>query len=153
MIAAVEHCVVLDARTDDVISGLNQSRNGQVVAFGSTAGEHNFRSSATEQPSHRVSRPFYRSPRLLPMMVDGRWVAEGLPEVGPHGRKHLRQHRSASVVVEINPTHGAHGIYFTLLSHLSAQPVVPRKSNGAHDGRQLRPSKLSAVAYRLSIGT
>src|SRR5260370_33418608 len=135
MLAGVEHCVVLAARTDDVISGLNQSRNGQVVAFGSTAGEHNFRSSATEQPSHRVSRPFYRSPRLLPMMVDGRWVAEGLPEVGPHGRKHLRQHRSASVVAEIKPTQAAHSIYSTLLSALSPHPAVPRDTTRAHDAR------------------
>src|SRR5882762_2080988 len=160
MLAAVEHCVVLDARTDDVISCLNQTRNRQVVAFGSTAGEHNFRSPATEQSSHRVSRPFHCGPRLLPMLVDGRCVAEGLPEVGPHGLNYVRQHRSAGVVVEINPTHAVHTIYFTLLSHISAQHVVPLKSNGALQGRHAATIKtvnyrlpFMAYRYRLSIGT
>ena len=64
--------------------------------------------SDARQPSkrrNRFARALDRRPRLLPMMMDGRGVAEVLAEVRPHGLENLGQNRRGGVVVEINPAH------------------------------------------------
>ncbi len=60
------------------------------------------------QPSnvgHRFARILDRGARFLPVMVDGRGVAEVLPKIRAHGLEHLGQDRGSGVIVEVNATH------------------------------------------------
>src|SRR5689334_13901966 len=98
--------MMLDGGSDHVIAGRNQSENGEVVGFRPPAGKHNFRSPASQQRSHRLTRAFHRGSRLLPMVMDGRRVAEVLAEIWAHGLKNLGQHRRSRVIVEVNSAHG-----------------------------------------------
>ena len=104
--------------------GLRQSRNRQIVAFGATAGEDDFRRPAPEQRRHRFPRTLHRCPRLLPMMMDGRRVAKVLREVRPHGLKNLRQHWRGRVIVEIDSAHGTPAFIL--------RPRAPRVCEGGH---------------------
>ena len=52
MLAGHQHGMMLDAGGNDVIAWAGQSRNRQIVAFGSAAGEDKFRWPATQQRCH-----------------------------------------------------------------------------------------------------
>ena len=105
MLAGVQHRMMLDGRTDYVVSGTGQARDGEVIALGAAAGEDDFRGPAPEQRRHRFACALDCRPRLLPVMVDGRRVAEVLREVRPHGLENLGQHWGGGVVVEIDSAH------------------------------------------------
>src|SRR5207248_7838960 len=92
---------MLDGRRDDVIAGLCQTEDGEVISFGAAAGEYDFRSAAAQKIRNRFARPLHGGPRFLPMMMDGRRVPEMLGEVGPHGLENLGEDGRARVIVEI----------------------------------------------------
>src|ERR1700676_3729130 len=108
MPAGVQHGVVLDGGGNDVVSRAGQPRNGQIVAFGPTAGEHNFRGPATQQQRDGVPRPLDGGTRFLSMMMDRRSAAAVLAKKGAHGFEHFRQNRRGGVIVEVNPEHGSY---------------------------------------------
>src|SRR6185312_5267569 len=103
--ARIEHRVVLDSRTDDVVPLTNQSGYSQIVSLSAAAGEHDLSRTATQQIRHRLPSAFDRSPRLLAMMMNGGRVPEMLAKVRPHCLQDFRQHGGRGVVVEINPLH------------------------------------------------
>src|SRR5271169_3876286 len=88
-----------------MVAIIDEAKNRQVIAFGSAAGEHDFSGPASHQRSHRFPRMLHRRPRLLPVMMDGRRIAEALGKVRSHSLQDLREHRGSSVIVEINPPH------------------------------------------------
>ena len=90
---------------DDVIARAGQPKDSEIVGLGAAAGKHDLRRTAPQQRRDRFARALDRRPRLLPMMMDGRRVAEMLAKVGPHGLENFRQNRSRRVIVEINPPH------------------------------------------------
>ena len=55
------------------------------------------------------------------MMVDGRGVAEVLPEIRAHGLEHLGQNRRCGVIVEVNAMH--------------TEPAFILRERRARDGR------------------
>ena len=97
--------MVLYARRDYMIARRNPSGHGEIVALRTTAGEDDFRRAAPQQIGHGFARVLDRGPRLLPMVMDGRGIAEALLEVGTHGLEHLGQNRRCRVVVEIDALH------------------------------------------------
>ena len=95
-----------------MLSRPGETENCQIVGFGAAAGEDDLGSAASQQSGDRLSCAFHRRPRLLSMMMDGRRVAEVLPEVALHGLKDRGQHRGGGVIVEIDAAHGY--CHFTL---------------------------------------
>ena len=93
--------------------GSAKAENCQVVAFGAAAGEDDLGGAASQQRRYRLPRTLDRRPRLLSVMMDGRRVAEVLPEVGLHRLKDLGQDRRGGVIVEIDAAHRL-SAYFTL---------------------------------------
>src|SRR5271169_5689462 len=89
-----------------MLPGLGKSKDRQVSGFSAAAGEDNLRGAASQQRCHRLARALNRRPCLLSMMVDGRRVAEVLPEISLHGLKDRGQHGRGGVVVEIDAAHG-----------------------------------------------
>ena len=63
--------MMFDGRADDMLSGLGEAKNRQVVAFGAAAGEDDLRGAASQQRGYRFARTLHRRPRLLSMMMDG----------------------------------------------------------------------------------
>jgi hypothetical protein len=49
------------------------------------------------------------------MMVDGGRVAEVLTEVGTHGVEDLGEDGRGGVIVEVNPAHELHYLFYALL--------------------------------------
>jgi hypothetical protein len=70
-LAGIEHSMVLDGRTDDVVAIAHKPEYGEIVTLSAAAGEYNLGRTATQQRSHRLSCAFDCAPRLLPMMMDG----------------------------------------------------------------------------------
>src|SRR5207248_3036700 len=95
---------MLDGRRDDVIGGLCQTEDGEVISFGAAAGEYDLRSAAAQKIRNRFARPLHGGPRFLPMMMDGRRVPETLGEVGPHGSENRVGARRARGSVEMEST-------------------------------------------------
>ena len=104
-LAGIQNGVVLDRRSDEVVAGLGQSEERQIVALGASAGEDDFGGTAVHKIGDMLAGLLDRGARLLALLVDGRGIAELLQEVGLHGRKHLRQKGAGRVVVEIHPAH------------------------------------------------
>ncbi len=102
--------MVLDCGGNDVVAGLGQSEDGEVVAFGAATGEDDFGRAAAQQIGNRFAGPFDGGTRLLSMMVDRGGVAEVLGEVRAHGVQNLGQHGRARVIVEIGASHGTESI-------------------------------------------
>ena len=48
MLAGVQHRMMFDGRTDYMVPGAGQARDGQIVSLGAAAGEDDFRSPATK---------------------------------------------------------------------------------------------------------
>jgi hypothetical protein len=76
--------MVLDGRTDDVITVLYQSGYGEIVSLSAAASENHLCGTATEQSSYRFTSALDRSAGLLAMMMDGRRIPEMLAKVRPH---------------------------------------------------------------------
>ena len=138
---------MLDARGDHVIAGRHESCNREIVALGPSAGENDFGGAASEQLRHRLARIFDRSPRLLPMMMNGRGIAESLPKPGAHSLKHLGQDRGSGVVIEIDAVHTEPISILRDCSRVGA--------SSAEDSRDGCPHMDLAFGgfYRWSIGT
>jgi len=131
---------MLDGRRDDVIAGLCQTEDGEVISFGAAAGEYDFRSAAAQKIRNRFARPLHGGPRFLPMMMDGRRVPEMLGEVGPHGLENLGEDGRARVIVEIDPTHEY--IFYACLAvrGTSARDGSVREFNHqGHEGTRRKP--------------
>jgi hypothetical protein len=105
MLRRIQHGMMLDGRSNDVITRLRQPEEREVVAFRAAAGKDDFRRLATQQASNRFPCALHRSPCLLSMMMDGRRVAKVLAEVRAHSLENLGQHGSGRVIVEVNPPH------------------------------------------------
>src|ERR1700722_1913764 len=130
MLARIEHCVVLDAGSNDVVAWTGQSGDCQIVTLGAAAGKNNFSSAAIQQQGYRVSRTLDGCPRLLPVMVDRRSVAKVLAKIRPHGVEHLRRHRSGGVVVEVNAGHHANILQAFVRRTPETISVYPLLRNG-----------------------
>ena len=136
MPASIQHRMVLNRRRNNLVPGLRNSENGKVVRLCPAAREHDLRSAAAEQRGHRLARPLYRRPRLLPMMMNGGCVAEVLREVRPHGLQNLRQRRSRCVIVKVNP---AHEIVFYSTDGAPLKGIqVPVDRRDVYSGRDVR---------------
>ena len=96
---------MLDAGSDHMIAGLDQSRDRKIVALGSAASEDDLRCFAAEQLRHRFACVLDGGACLLPVAVDGRGVAEALQKVWAHRLEDLRQYGRGGVVVEVNAVH------------------------------------------------
>src|SRR5713101_6491703 len=107
MLTGQQHGVVLDGRSDDVIAGVREPCNRQIIALGSAAGKDEFGCAASQQRCYRVPRALDRSTGLLPVMVDRRCVAKVLSEIWAHGFEHIRKNRSGGVIVEVNAGHSS----------------------------------------------
>src|SRR5579859_710046 len=97
--------MMLDGRADDVIAVAHQTEDGEVVCLGPTTGEYDLGRPATEQCGNRLAGALDRCPSLLPVVMNGRSVAEMLGKVGLHGLKHFGQDRGRSVVIKVNAAH------------------------------------------------
>ena len=58
-----------------MIPGPYGTKDGEVIAFGPSAGKDYFRRAAAEQPGDAGSRLLYCGTRVLPFLVDGGSVA------------------------------------------------------------------------------
>ena len=105
VLAGIHHRVMLDGRGDDVIAGLHEARDREIVSLGAAAGEDDFRRAASQQLGNTLPRTLDGSARLLSMVVNGRGIAEVLAEVRTHGVQHLGENRGRGVIVEINAAH------------------------------------------------
>src|SRR5579862_4893191 len=114
MLARVQYGVMLDGRSDDVIAGLHQSRDRQIVGFGAAAGEDDFRRAAAEQRSNRLPRLLDGRSSFLPVAMNRRRIAEALAKIRAHGSEHFRQNRGGSVIVEVNPRHRDLTLFYLL---------------------------------------
>src|SRR4029077_3307447 len=90
MLAGIEHRMVLDRRTDDVVAWTNQSKYREIVTLRAATGKHHLRRTAAEQSRHRFARTFYGCTRLLAMVMDRRSVAESLAKIRPHCLQNFR---------------------------------------------------------------
>src|SRR5712692_10147040 len=104
--------MMLDGRRDDVVARRDNAEDGKVVSLRTPAGKDHLGGAAAQQRRHRLTGALHSRARLLAVVVDGRCVAEVLAEVRADGSQHLRQHRSARIVVEVNSAH-MQPTYFT----------------------------------------
>ncbi len=88
-----------------MIARLHQSKQSQIVALGTAAGEDNLRWPAVQQLRNLLARMLHRRARLLALLMNGRRVAKLLEEVGAHRLKHFGKKWSCSVIVEVDPMH------------------------------------------------
>ena len=110
--------MMLDARGDHVIARLHQP---EIARLSPSVPPLVKTISDARQPSKAATdsrASLHRSPRLLPMMMDGRGIAEVLPKIWPHGLEHLGQNRGGGVIVEIDAVH--HGLNFYFNSYHSS---------------------------------
>src|ERR1700727_1822783 len=106
--------VMLNARSNNMIAFVDQARDRQVVGLGAAAGENDLRRLTAEQCGHTISRVLDRGTTVLPILVNGRGVAELLAEIGTHCVQNFRQDGRCSVIVEVNAAHEKPGFYSTL---------------------------------------
>src|SRR4051794_16912806 len=102
MLHRMQHSVVLDTRCDHMIAGLDQTSDREIVTLRPSGGEHDLRCRAPEQRRNRFSRVLYRSPCLLPVMMNRGSVAILLPKVGAHSLEYFGQKRSGSVIFQVD---------------------------------------------------
>ena len=99
LMAGIEHGMVLDSRSDNVIAGGSDAKNRQIICLSPAAGKNDFRRPAIQQCGHTFARAFYRGPGMLPLLMYGRGVAKPLRIVRTHGLQHFRQERRGGVIV------------------------------------------------------
>src|SRR5215475_2722209 len=106
MLTGVQHRMMFYRGRDHVVPGAGDSENREVIRFRSATCKDNLRWTAAHQLCHRRTCCLDGSPRLLPMVMNGRGIPKMLAEVRPHGLKNLRKHRGSRAVVEVNAPHG-----------------------------------------------
>ena len=83
---------MFDGGSDDVIALAYKAENREVIGFCAAAGEDDFRCAASQQGCYRLARAFYRSSRLLAVVVNRRGIPETLTEVRLHRLKDFGKH-------------------------------------------------------------
>ena len=115
VLAGIQHGVMFDGRRNNVVAGAGESEDSQVVAFGATAGKHDLGRTTSYKRRQRLAGSLNGCTRVLSMMVDGGRVAEVLTEVGTHGVEDLGEDGRGGVIVEVNPAHELHYLFYALL--------------------------------------
>ena len=77
-LGGVEDGVVFDGRGDEVVAGLDESEDGEIVALGASAGEDDLGGAAVQQRGDRLAGVLDGGAGVLAVEVDRRGVAEGL---------------------------------------------------------------------------
>src|ERR1051326_3656163 len=62
---------------------------------------------------------------MLPVLVDGRRIAEPLQVERLHGLEHFRQYRRGRIVVEVNPAHESILALRRVVSHVPSTARIP----------------------------
>src|SRR5581483_877032 len=143
----MEHSMMLDAGSNHVIAGLQQSGDGQIVALRPPGSEYDLRCAAVQQFCNRLARALHRGPRLLPVMVNRGCVAELLPKIRAHGLEYFRQNRSGGVIVQVNALHTEPLTLFYVSSSPGKRiaPVMTGEGGSPHIS--------TPGSYRWSMGT
>jgi len=128
--------VVLDGGGDEVVAGVEDAEEGEVVAFGAAGGEDDLGGAATEEASDGLAGVVDGGACVLALLVDGAGVAEVLEEEGTHGVEDLGEQGGGGVRVHVDALHG--------FKSTPAGAAVPRQGMGGRvglrDGRRQRCS-------------
>ena len=102
----VEDGVVLDGRGDEVVAGIGESEEGEVIAFGASACEDDLGGAAVEQGGDGFAGVLDGGAGVLAVVVDGGGVAEVLEHVWAHRLEDLGVEGRGSVGVHVDAAHG-----------------------------------------------
>ncbi len=83
----------------------DNAENGQIVRFGSTAGEHNFRGPRADQLRHPAARRLQALLGRLTEMMNARGVPVRLVETRHHRIPNFGGKGSGGVVIEVRAGH------------------------------------------------
>jgi hypothetical protein len=97
--------VVLNRRGDDVIAGLDRTKDCQIVAFGTAAGEDDLGRTAAQKDGDVTTRLLDGGPGFLPFLVNRGGVAEGFEQPGTHYGSHLGKERRGGIRVHVDAGH------------------------------------------------
>ena len=106
-LAAIEHGFVVGYLRDDVIAAgamkLGDALDGQIVGFGSAAGEDDLARVGADQAGDLRARVFYGFLGFPPeLVVAAGGVAEFLGEIGQHGVQHARIDSRGRLIVHVD---------------------------------------------------
>jgi hypothetical protein len=105
LFAGIQDSMVLDGRSNNVITGADNAKDSEIVGLRAPACEDDLSSPASEQAGNRLPGRFHGGPRMLSVMMNRRSVTELLEIKRAHRFQHLWEDGCGGVAVQVNAPH------------------------------------------------